>query len=274
MRQFAHLGLPYGTKVAPFASPISRLSAANGSVGCAHRILSSAKWLSYTCPRNRSWVEAMANGKQASAKRLNMSERAQQLLDLHFPGVEARWIWRRKSNDGFTTIPRTLPIVMQAIDEASKGTPPGHVLFCLWSRAPDNPLLSIENPATFAAEAGFGGERAVDTWRKRMKRLRENRMIETKPGASGEFHYVLLLNPNLAMAWMRWKDRVQDVLYGRFLDRLAEVGAFGEIEGAIKFWEDSEVAEKAAEASAHTSPKVKRQRLASGTAIKRKGGPT
>ena len=183
----------------------------------------------------------MANGRQATKKRLNMAERAQQMLDLHFPNTDDRYMWRRKVNDGFSTIPRTLPIVMQAVDAVSKGKPPGHVLFCLWARAPDNPLIMIENPSTFAAEAGFSGERAVDTWRKRMKRLRELSMIMTKQGASGEFHYVLLTNPNTGVEWMRKNGMVQDGLYGRFIDRMAEVGASGEISGINEYWEDKDL---------------------------------
>lgn len=127
----------------------------------------------------------MANGRQAMAKRMKMTERAQQQMALHFPGMDPAFIWHRKTNDGFTTVPRTLPIIMQAIDMQSKGNPAGHTLMCLWARSPDTPFLTIENPATFAAEAGFQGERAVDTWRKRMKRLRELSMIQTKPGPSG-----------------------------------------------------------------------------------------
>ncbi|BEH22953.1 Uncharacterised protein [Burkholderia pseudomallei] len=172
----------------------------------------------------------MANGKQASVRHVKMAERAQHLLELHFPGMPEVWLWHRKRNDGFITIPRTLPIVMQAIDAQSKGQPAGHTLFCLWARSPDHSLLTIENPTTFAAEAGFVGERAVDTWRRRMKRLRELNFIQTKPGASGEFHYVLLLNPNAVMEWMRSQNLVQNDLYSRFLERLADIGAFGDIE--------------------------------------------
>ena len=83
----------------------------------------------------------MANQKQAASKRLKMSERAQQQLDLHFPGFPSQWLWRRKTNDGFTTLPRTLPLVMQAVDAQSKGQPAGHTLFCLWVRSPDHPLV-------------------------------------------------------------------------------------------------------------------------------------
>lgn len=185
----------------------------------------------------------MANSKQSQSRRLKMAERAQQQLDLHFPQVPPTLVWRRKSNDGFTTVPRTLPIVMQAIDDTSKGAPAGHSLFCLWSRAPDNPLVIVENPATFAAEAGFTGERLVDTWRKRMKKLRDLGFILTKRGPSGEFHFILLLNPNIAVEFMRGKNLVQDGLYGRFLERVADVGAGGD-------WPSHEEALKAMEEEA------------------------
>lgn len=194
----------------------------------------------------------MANSKQSQTRRLKMADRAQQQLDLHFPDVPPSLLWRRKSNDGFTTVPRTLPIAMQAIDETSKGAPAGHSLFCLWARAPDNPLVIVENPATFAAEAGFTGERLVDTWRKRMRRLRELGFILTKPGDSGEFHFILLLNPNIALELMRRDKLVQDGLYGRFLGRLADVGAAGD-------WPNHEEAmREAAEKVEEPTPRKKR----------------
>jgi hypothetical protein len=191
----------------------------------------------------------MANQKQAATRRLKMSERAQQQLDLHFPDITPQWLWRRKTNDGFTTLPRTLPLVMQAVDAQSKGQPAGHTLFCLWVRSPDNPLVTIENPATFASEAGFYGERAVDTWRRRMKRLHSLNLILPKRGPSGDFHYVLLLNPNIAMEHMRNRGLVQDGLYARFLDRLVEVGGYGEMEAIRALWQQEKAAALVAAAS-------------------------
>lgn len=175
-----------------------------------------------------------------------MAERAQQQLDLHFPGFPAHWLWRRKTNDGFTTLPRTMPLVMQAVDAQSKGQPAGHTLFCLWVRSPDHPLVTIENPATFASEAGFDGERAVDTWRRRMKQLQALNFIAPKRGPSGDFHYVLLLNPNVALEHMRTRGLVQDGLYARFIDRLIEVGGYGEIESIRAAWEQERAAQAAA----------------------------
>jgi len=163
--------------------------------------------------------------KQLQIKRPKMAERAREQMERHFPDYEKEPLWHRTTNDGYSSIPRTLPIAMQAIDNLSKGNPGGHTLFCLWARAPDHPLLVIDSPATYAAEAGFTGQRATDTWRRRMKRLRDLGFIRSKKGTSGDFHYVLLLNPNIALAQLREQEQLQENLADRFEDRLAEIGA-------------------------------------------------
>ena len=172
----------------------------------------------------------MVNVKQALARRSGMAERAAALMAIHFSEISEAWLWQRSKTKGFTTVPRTLPITMEAVDHLSKGQPAGHTLFCLWARAPDGPMVIIENPATFAAEAGFTGARAIDTWRRRMKVLRDHQFLIPKKGPSGDFHYVLLLNPNVAVEYLRHEGKVQDDLYGRFKDRLAEVGASSEMD--------------------------------------------
>lgn len=170
------------------------------------------------------------NSKQAQAKRLKMAERARQQKDLHFPQVHADWLWHRTTNDGFTTLPRTLPIVMEIIDALSKGHPAGHVLLTLWCRSPDHALLTIENPAIMASESGFSGLRAVDSWRRRMRVLVDLGFIQAKAGPAGDFHYVLLLNPNWSVEVRdkMWGD-VPKASYAKFLDRIMDIGAFGEI---------------------------------------------
>lgn len=173
----------------------------------------------------------MANGKQAAAKRLKMAERARQQKELHFPNVHEDWLWHRNRNDGYTTIPRTMPIIMEMVDVLTKGTPAGQTLLTLWCRSPDHALVTIESPAVMATEAGFSGERAVDTWRRRMKKLQELHFIMTKKGAAGDFHYVLLLHPHWVIEQLRTAGvGVPESIYGRFIERLMEVGAFGEIE--------------------------------------------
>lgn len=179
----------------------------------------------------------MATEKKSRKRRLNMAERAEQQMKIHFPEHSDELLWHRTQNDGYSTIPRTLPLAMQAVDTQSKGQPAGHTLLCLWIRAPDHPFLMIEAPTTFAAEAGFEGERAVDTWRRRMRALRDLGFIEAKKGPSGDFHYVLLLNPNVGIEKLRRADKVQDVLYGRFRDRLSDIGAERDITAYDKYCE-------------------------------------
>ncbi|WP_341686538.1 hypothetical protein [Limnohabitans sp.] len=176
----------------------------------------------------------MATQKQSRRRRLNMTERAEEQMKIQFPDYPEELLWKRSRNHGFSTIPRTLPLAMQAIDAQSKGQPAGHVLLCLWIRAPDHPLLTIDAPNVFATEAGFEGERAVDTWRRRMRSLRDLGFIETKEGSTGDFHYVLLLNPNIGVEKLRRQSKTQTSFYGRFRDRLIDIGA----ERDIKDYDD------------------------------------
>jgi hypothetical protein len=199
----------------------------------------------------------MTNVKQAQARRLKMAERAQQQLDLHFPGWPEMWIWNRKRDTGFISVPRILPVAMQAIDDhGPKGSPAGHTLFCLWARSPDHVMVTIPHPATVAAEAGFHGLRAVDTWRKRMKVLRDLRFIVTKKGPSGEFHYVLLMNPIASVERMYQEGHVQVDLYSRFLERVVDMGAFHQLEAFRAEWQKmrDEAAAQAAAAAAPATP--------------------
>ena len=192
----------------------------------------------------------MATQKQSRNRRLNMTERAKQQMEIQFPNYPDELLWHRKLNDGYSTIPRTLPLAMQGIDAQSKGQPAGHTLLCLWIRAPDFPFLTIDAPATFAAEAGFDGERAVDTWRRRMRMLRDLGFIEAKKGPTGDFHYVLLLNPNVGIEKLSRVNKVQTVLYGRFRDRLIDIGAQCDITDYDDYLEDLEKAEANAAAKA------------------------
>lgn len=202
----------------------------------------------------------MANQKQSRKRRLNMAERAKQQMEIQFPDYPDELLWHRTLNDGYSTLPRTLPLAMQVIDAQSKGQPAGHTLLCLWIRAPDYPFLTIEAPAIFAAETGFDGERAVDTWRRRMRSLRDLGFIEAKKGPSGDFHYVLLLNPNVCIEKLRHANKVRDVLYGRFRDRLIDIGAQSDITDYDEYCRSLEKAKakvtKRPASSPNTSPKT------------------
>lgn len=179
--------------------------------------------------------------KQNAARKNGMAERAAEQLKEYFPDVPTEQLWLRQKNKGFSTIPRTLPIAMEVIDNLSKGQPAGHAYFALWCRAPDGPLVVVQNPIVFAAEAGFSGERAVDTWRRRMKQLKELGFIQTRKGVSGDFHYILLMNPNVVIELMHksGKHPIQDELYLKFRDRIMDIGARADIATAAGILEAS-----------------------------------
>jgi hypothetical protein len=173
----------------------------------------------------------VATHQQTTKRRKNMTERAEEQRINLFAEISSDELWSRKVNHGWSTIPRTLPIILTLIDLLSpKGRPASDVYFALWCRAPDHPLVVIDNQQKFAAEVGFTGQRAVDTWRKKMKALAELGFIRHKVGDSGEFHYVLLLNPNLALSRLRLQNRVPDLVHNRFVDRMLDIGAGAELD--------------------------------------------
>jgi hypothetical protein len=77
-----------------------------------------------------------------------------------------------------------------------------------------------------AFESGFTGERAESTWNGRMKILCDLGFIEAKPGASGPFNYVLIVNPYTAINKLRKNGAVIPVnIYNAFFQRTKDIGA-------------------------------------------------
>lgn len=88
-----------------------------------------------------------------------------------------------------------------------------------------------------------------------MRALRDLGFIEAKKGPTGDFHYVLLLNPNVGIEKLRRADKVQTVLYGRFRDRLIDIGAQDDITDYDNYLEDLKKAEVKAAAKAPKTAK-------------------
>ena len=135
-------------------------------------------------------------------------------------------LWNRKRHVGFTTVPRTLPYICRILDELSgkKGQPLSQVYLALWFRSFDNELLELKDKDSLAYESGFSGERAITTWLSRMRQLKELGFISAKPGTSGEFHNVLILNP-LAVIKKIYEEKQHDERYNSLASRMSEVKA-------------------------------------------------
>ena len=66
----------------------------------------------------------------------------------------------------------------------------------LWCHAFDEGFVIISDTKAMSFESGFTkGQRTENTWRARMKELVRLGFIKAAPGRSGEFNYILILNP-------------------------------------------------------------------------------
>lgn len=160
-----------------------------------------------------------------------MTKKRERLRKKFWPKVTNNDLWLRKNTKGFGTIPRGLSIIMGIMNSLTKGKPVSSTYITLWCYVFDEMTITIQRPRQMAMESGFTGQRAENTWRDRMKKLEELGFIKSKAGASGDFHYVLLLNPYLVVKSLE-ENKAYDIpenLYNTLIDRIDEIGEKSEI---------------------------------------------
>jgi len=165
-------------------------------------------------------VTSAAQGVARASKR---EKRAETMLKELWPDVRPEDVWDRKKAAGFTTLPRTMPHLMNVIDSLTKGQPAGMTYLTIWCRLFFPGIVELPTEKQMATESGFTGERAVDTWRKRMRHLRELGFIDYRSVDDHDFQWVLVLNPHHVM--LKLGKKVQDRLRTAWLSRAQEVGA-------------------------------------------------
>jgi len=175
---------------------------------------------------------ATVNAKQSKTRLSKIQKNTLALRKHHWPNVTDDDLWIRHGRNGFTTIPRTLPLFMEIIDAASKrvttggkSVPAGKVYLVLWSRVFDEGVVKIEVEAAAAREAGYVGERNVTTWRQHLTVLKELGFIDFKEGAAGPYQFVLLFNPYHAAKALHEKGWIQSATYDALFERAIEIGA-------------------------------------------------
>lgn len=153
------------------------------------------------------------------------SARRKELRSVLWSDVSDEDLWLRTQRIGFTTIPRTMNLIGRILDALSeKGFPLSSSYLTLWCWVFDEGFVEIRNPKEFAFESGFSGPRAESVWKTRMKKLEELGFIQTKPGLSGDYHYVLIMNP-IQVIQKIYRGKPRDVAYTTLLGRLVQVGA-------------------------------------------------
>lgn len=133
--------------------------------------------------------------KKSRRRKKNPTERQVELRDELWPELDHDAYWNRIVNDGFTTIPRTMPHVLAIIDTLTKGKPASSTYLALWCRVFDASYIRIQSPEALASESGFSGERKLSTWKGRMRSLEDLGLIKVAGGDAGEFEHVAILNP-------------------------------------------------------------------------------
>ena len=160
-----------------------------------------------------------------------IEEKKAQMRAAIFPGIDESRVWdiRNKTRTkGFTPVPRTMPLIGAIMDSlAGKGKPVSTTFLELWCRADERGFQVVSKPHEVAFASGFITERGLTTWRERMRKLVELGFIASKPGASGDFHYVQIWNPYIVI-----KEHAQagtegfsERHYYALVERVSEIGA-------------------------------------------------
>lgn len=172
------------------------------------------------------------NGRKEGSELIHLKvrkkaeDKRRELRDQLWPGA-ANLIWNRTTDDGWCTVPRTLPLIMTLINEVApkaKGDP-SRVYCELWSRVFDEGVIEMEDEADHAYAAGFVTTRGVRTWRERMDVLVDLGFIRVKPDGSRKYGYVLLVHPHDVVAALRKAKRVPEEWHNTFVHMVGKTGA-------------------------------------------------
>ena len=144
-----------------------------------------------------------------------------------WPDITNLMLWDRNERDGFSTVPRAMPLIMNVMDGLSdKGFPVGQTYLELWCRLYDELFLTLNRPEEMAFYAGFTGQRAVRTWKDRVKRLADLGFIDLKSGPLGDMSYAIFFNPYHVIKRAYLRGEVQEDKYRALVIRANEIGAF------------------------------------------------
>lgn len=162
---------------------------------------------------------AKSKGSQVTERRVAMRNRL-------WPEVDSRELWSI-AHDGWVSLPRLMPLMMNIMDDMSgKGYPVGRTYLEMWSRLREEQFLTLNRPEEMAFHAGFEGQRALRTWKDRVKRLADLGFIALKDGPVGELSYALFFNPYHVVKRAYLKGEVQERKWQALTIRVEEISAY------------------------------------------------
>lgn len=166
-----------------------------------------------------------------STKYKKINEEYVRLRKEYWPDVEESELWGPSRSDGWYLIPRALPLIQRIMNVlAPKGKPVSDVYLDLWCRVfkPEQSFVKLGGlHDQMAFYCGFSGERAVHTWRGRIKILQELGFLNIAPSAESELGYALLRNPYFVIRDFRkaHPEKIPDRLYNALLERASAIGS-------------------------------------------------
>lgn len=134
-------------------------------------------------------------------------------------------LWMREKSDGWLSVPRAMPLMMQIMDSLSKGKPVSSTYLDLWCRTYDDSFIIANKDREMAFFSGFTGERAVRTWATRMRILEDLGFIDIKAGPNGAISYVLVLNPYHVVRKHYKAGHINEAFFNALKQRMIEIGA-------------------------------------------------
>lgn len=162
------------------------------------------------------------------ARPIKFIKRIRELRQKLWPDLKPRaQLWHRKRRDGFITIPRTMPLIMDIIDGLTKGGPAGTTYLELWCRSYDEMYVSLSRSRELAFHSGFTGQRAERTWAEKIRRLDELGFISVREGQAGPLSHALILNPYkvIKALYESGKSGIPKDKYNALVERALEIGA-------------------------------------------------
>ncbi|MGO9017033.1 MAG: hypothetical protein ACLQVJ_01640 [Syntrophobacteraceae bacterium] len=163
---------------------------------------------------------------EAGSKRLHkIRQNYSRMRTEYWPHITDEWLWLKTKRVGYTPIPRVLPYVLNIMDTLAGEMRISSTYLALWCRSFDEAIVVANDQEAMAAESGFAGNRAVSTWKMRMKKLVELKFIATAEGRSGKYNYVLILNPFKIVKLHYAEGNVPKPSFNALYDRAVEVGA-------------------------------------------------
>jgi len=126
-----------------------------------------------------------------------------------WPDVKESELWNRANFTGFTTIPRTISLILRIIDELDRKNA-ARVYLDLWCRSFDDYVIEVRDEYEMAFASGYHGQRAVRTWRERLAVIENFGFVKTHRASHGAFRLVLLLDPHKVIERLHEEQKIEE----------------------------------------------------------------